>query len=42
MTQAFIHALEDVPSTAIGAATRIWQLAPVLGGANVWIVGSPS
>lgn len=35
MTQPFIHALADVQSTAIGAATRIWQFAVVLPGAKI-------
>lgn len=35
MTQPFIHALADVQSTTIGAATRIWQFVIVLAGAKI-------
>lgn len=35
MTQAFVHALADVQSTAIGAATRIWQFVVVLPSAQI-------
>jgi len=32
---AFVHALSDVQSTAIGAGTRIWQFCVVLPGARI-------
>jgi hypothetical protein len=35
VTQAFVHALADVQSTAIGAATRIWQFVVVLPSARI-------
>lgn len=35
MSQAFIHALADVHSTAIGAGTRVWQFVVVLAGARI-------
>lgn len=35
VTQAFIHALADVQSTALGAGTRIWQFVVVLPHARI-------
>ena len=35
VTQAFIHALADVQSTALGAGTRIWQFVVVLPLARI-------
>jgi len=35
VTQAFIHALADVQSTALGAGTRIWQFVVVLPSAQI-------
>ena len=34
MTPPFIHALADVPSSALGANTRDWKFAVVLPGAK--------
>jgi acetyltransferase-like isoleucine patch superfamily enzyme len=35
VTQAFIHALADGQSTAIGAGSRVWKFVVVLPGAKI-------